>query len=358
VVTQPPVYVVLVNHNGWHHTIECLESLLRSDYANMRVIVLDNASRDDSLERMRAWAAGSEDAGRTTPALLRPYVYPPAPKPVTLREMPRSELDARSPVDWSGNPVVLIHCGANLGFAGANNVALRYVAQLEGTAYALLLNNDTVIAPDAITALVETAKGHERAGGVGALLMQYQAPDRVETLAGATVSRWTAMTHLIELGTTASNAPADVPSMDFISGCCLLVPKHVLREVGVLDERFFLYAEDADYGFRLRSAGFRLLYSPSARVWHKGGATAVHKSEFHDYHNVKSVLHFVRKHRPLTLPFVLVDSAIRFILPKLERAEWRRLQAALLGYRDFVRETVRPRTVGSQPNIAKSPSRV
>lgn len=331
-----PVYVLLVNYNGWRDTLECLESLMRSDYPDVRVLLLDNGSTDDSMRRIESWAQGLEHASPKS-AALEQMSTPPVPKPIAVCRLTRDEAERGSRIDWSRTKLVLIDCAANLGFARANNVGLRYALKQEENAVVLLLNNDTVIAPDAISAMVATAGADSRVGGVGATILQYHAPERVETYAGATVITWTAMSRLI--GTNAQrSAPRDAPAMDFISGCCMLVTRAAIERVGFIDERFFLYCEDADWGVRARLAGLKLAHSRSAEVWHKGGATAVHRSAFHDYHNSKSVLHFVRKHRPLFLPIAAVYLAARFSAPKLVRGEWRRLRAVWRGFADFVKE--------------------
>jgi GT2 family glycosyltransferase len=335
-----PVYVVLVNYNGWRNTVECLESLLRSDYPALRVLVLDNGSTDGSLARLRGWSEGADDE-RGQSASLAHLSTPPVRKPVPIAQLSRAAIESGTPVDWRQVKIAIIDCAANLGFAGANNVAFRYVMSREPDSYLLMLNNDTVVAPTAISALVATAEADAGYGAVGATLLQYHAPDRIETFGGAMVDSWNGLSRLRGWG-TARSAPREPSSeMDFISGCCMLVPHAALGRVGLIDERFFLYCEDADWGLRVRQAELRLTYSPAAEVWHKGGATAVHRSEFHDYHNVKSVLHFVRKHRPVFLPVAVAYLAARFTLPKIARGEWRRLRPVWRGFADFVREARR-----------------
>lgn len=336
-----PVYVLLVNTNGSGDTIECLESLLRSDYPDVRVLVMDNGSRDGSEERIRAWALGTDPPPAPASSLPQEVRAPAVSKPIGFVTLTREELQAGAPLDWSSTRVALVLCGANLGFTGANNVGFRYVRARERDAYLLLLNNDTVIAPTAVSRMVAVAEANANAGSVGATLLQYRAPDRVETYAGARLARSTGFSSLIGAGAPRS-APRDSQvALDFISGCCMLIPGPVAARVGELDERFFIYCEDTDWGLRISSAGFDLLIAPDAEVWHKGGGTTVHRSEFHDYHNVKSVLHLIRKHRPAALPIAVPNSIARFLLPKLWRGQWGRMRAVLRGYRDFWRETRR-----------------
>lgn len=330
------MYAVIVNYNGWRDTIECLESLLRSDYPDLRVIVCDNGSRDESLVRLRAWATGTETPPSTTPDELRPLTHPPIAKPTAIREYRADRTDG-AVAEARHGVISLVDVGANLGFAGANNLALRQLAALKLNGYAWLLNNDTVVASDALSRMVATAQADPRAGAMGCTILKYHEPDRVETLGGAVVSRWHGMTQMLGAGSPRS-APRDGSrSMDFVSGCCMLVRTDTLREVGVLDDRYFIYAEDTDWGMRITAAGFTLGYCPAAEIWHKGSTTMGKRSPLQDYHSVHSTLLLVHKHHPRRLPFAAAISLVRCLLPKIPRGQWQRLGAVLRAYRDFSR---------------------
>src|SRR3954471_7424392 len=110
---KPLVDVVVLNYNGWRHTIECLESLLRSDYPAFRVIVADNKSTDDSLIRIREWLNGAPlpFAAAEIPESLRHYVVPSVPKPVAFVEG-----DADTAFDVDGAKVIILRVARNAGF--------------------------------------------------------------------------------------------------------------------------------------------------------------------------------------------------------------------------------------------------
>src|SRR5437868_12812594 len=114
-----PVYTILVNTNGWRDTIECLESVLRSDYPDARIIVCDNGSSDGSVDRIREWAVGGEPTPPARIAALESLSCPGVAKPVPIHVVTRQELEDYS---WNEARVLLVKCGANLGFTGANNV--------------------------------------------------------------------------------------------------------------------------------------------------------------------------------------------------------------------------------------------
>lgn len=338
-VRQPSVYAIIVNYNGWRDTIECLESLLRSDTPSLQIVVCDNGSTDASLQQLRDWAEGRVQIEYSAGSALRHLTSPPVLKPIAFAEYTRGQLEQAGARDLQTEGVIFVSCGANLGFAGANNVGLRYVMSCRPDAYALLFNNDAIIAPNAISEMVRIAESAAEVGCVGATILEYRDPERVEALAGATLSFVHGMAKLINEGTPRS-APRLQPSrMDFISGCCMLVPGKTLERVGLMDERYFLYGEDADWGLRITKAGLKLAYCAVAEVWHKGGSSVVHKSVVHDYYDVRGRLMLVHKHFPAMLPAALLYSAGRCALPKLARGEWARLRAVWRGYGDFVRQT-------------------
>src|SRR5437762_2609963 len=200
-VTLPRVYVIVVNYNGWRDTIECLESLLRSDYPSLTVLVCDNASTDGSLDHIRSWADGNLPATPTGDRMAH-MTSPPLPKPVSLTRLARHEFEALpfAPDSHRGTGLVLVDCESNLGFAGANNVALQWTLGREKDALALLLNNDVIIAPGAVRAMVDVATSAPDVGAVGATILRYHDPDRVETLAGARLSRKHGMTTMVSAG--------------------------------------------------------------------------------------------------------------------------------------------------------------
>lgn len=323
----PTVFAIVVNYNGWSDTIECVESLLRGDYPALRILVLDNASTNGSLERIHSWARGA------------------LPKPNELAVCTRSEIEGSDAESFAVAKLMLVQCGTNLGFAGANNIGLRHVLRSDRRAYALLLNNDAVIASDGVGAMVNLAERTPDMGAVGATILRHDQPERVEMFAGATVNRVNGMVKPIHAGARRSAPRPSSLSMDYVSGCCLLVGASAIERVGLMDERYFLYSEDVDWGLRMTRAGLRLAYCPSAEVWHKGGASVVHRSVTHDYYMVRGGLMLVQKHFKAMLPAALVYWLWRAIMPKLVRREWARLRAASRGYRDFVLQALRPARV-------------
>jgi GT2 family glycosyltransferase len=318
------VAVVILNWNGWRDTLECLRSVYESDYADFGVIVCDNASTDDSCARIRDWALHAGRRGQ----------------PLTFREASRESLENEAFASDSHPDLMLVQTGGNRGFAGGNNVAIRHVLRGEGTEYIWLLNNDTVVASTTLGRLVARLVDEPQLGAVGGVLLEHAAPAVIQE-AGATYSPWHGMMRSHGAG-AAADAPRREPGhIDYITGGCMLVRSDVVRHVGLLDERFFMYGEDVDWGIRIRQAGFGLALEMSADVWHKGGGSTEYGSASHDYFSVKSALLLVQKQHAWRLPVAVVYSFYRCLLPKVARFQGRRFMAVLKAYRDAAREMLR-----------------
>src|SRR5712671_2042353 len=181
--TPPKVYVVLVSWNGWQHTLECLESLFRSDFRNFEVVVIDNASADGSADRIQAWARGVQPfPAVASPAMAR-YSAPPIPKAIPCLRHSLEQAKASKDASASAPRLIVIDAGSNLGFGGGNNAALEYVSTRGDAAYIWLLNNDTVVAPTAMSQMVATAD-RTAAGVVGSVVRYYFQPQKVQAFGG------------------------------------------------------------------------------------------------------------------------------------------------------------------------------
>ncbi len=320
------VGVVIVNYNGWPDTIECLESLFRSEGVRFSVVVCDNDSRDGSLDKIRMWAEGKLDALVAPDHPLRSLSFPPIRKPIEYVECTPEELE-RDRVDPKA-PLVLVRSGTNLGFTGGNNVAFRYFLSRAEYRYVWLLNPDTVVAPDAMAHLVAEMERDPGIGLCGSTVRYYSAPDRVQALGGASYNRWLALPRGIGTGTTA-DAPIDVESvlerMSYVYGASMLVSRPFLENVGLLNEELFLYLDELDWVLRARSR-YRLGYAPESIVYHREGGqlgAGTAKTRVSDYYFMRNRIRVTREFSPIALPTVylaLLVAAAR----RASRGQWDR----------------------------------
>jgi len=245
--------VLLVNWNGWKDTIECLESVQQSLGVSFRLVVCDNGSQDHSLDKIAAWAS----AGGT------PFV-----------RYDRAQAERGGQAEENA-PLVLIQTGANLGFAGGNNVGLRYCLAHGGFDYVWVLNNDTVVAPDALVQLVARMQQDPAIGMCGSKLVFYHHRDTVQAYGGSAFDARRGV--VVPIGQFQPvNAVCDVPAVEahmaYVVGASMLVSKTFLQTVGLMCEDYFLYFEEIDWAFRARGK-FKLAYADASVVWHKEGGS-------------------------------------------------------------------------------------
>jgi GT2 family glycosyltransferase len=243
----PQVVIVVLNWNGLADTLECLESLARLDYPAYEVVVVDNDSTDGSAEAIR-------------------------------EQFPE---------------VTLIENRENLGFTGGNNVGLRY-ALARGTDYALLLNNDTKVAPDFLRHMVEASEADPTVGIAGPTIYYHERPDIIWS-AGGVIDWRRGSTQMVGLNERDEGQLGQVPrTVDFVTGCALLVRRAVLEQAGLLDERFFAYYEETEWCVRATRAGFKIVHVPLAHIWHKISPAAQADSPLVHYYMTRNRLLFLK----------------------------------------------------------------
>jgi GT2 family glycosyltransferase len=328
----PRVHVLLVNYNGWRDTLECLESVFRLDYPDVRVIVCDNGSTDGSIERIQAWADGTQSG------TLADVVAPHDGTDLAVRKPIRHVLADRAQLEGGklSDPdarLVLVRLGDNLGFTGGNNVGLRYMQARGESGLVWILNNDTVVDSTSLREMVARLLEDQQLGAIGATVFWYDRPDCIQVAGGGRLSLWSGFTTVAQSPRTGRSRSR---RFDFISGACLLVRLDVLRDVGLLDERYFMYSEEVDWCLRMRRTGLQLGYAPNARIWHKGERSIRSNSERRDYHTVRSALLLIHKFEPGRWPVAMAWSITRCLIPKLVRRQWRRARPVMTAYHDFL----------------------
>lgn len=322
--------IILVNWNGWGDTLECLESVVREIPADTKVIICDNGSTDRSRARIRDWAAGLLDVWVPVGHPLRHLSWPPVPKPLALCEYDRN--NAEQGGEDADPRLVLIDCGTNLGFAGGNNVALRYLLARGDFDYVWLLNNDTVIAPGALSSLLNRMGHLSNAGMCGSTLLRYDRPQRVQARGGGWYCKWIGLPwHLGQLGSSTDRVTPETIErrMNYVVGASLCVSRVFLEQVGLMAEEYFLYFEETDWSWRARGR-FALACAVDSVVYHKVGksigtsSVPTRKSLLCDYYSLRNRLLFTRRHCPQALPFIylslLMALFIRLLCGRWERA--------------------------------------
>lgn len=333
---QPLVYILIVNWNGWSDTIECLESLFRSEYSSYRILVCDNCSQDQSVERIIDWAEGRLDPLVAPGNPLRDLSVPPVGKPLRYRVYDRKDAEQGGEIADSDSQLIIVRTGANLGFAGGNNVGLKYALSRGDLCYAWLLNNDTVVDRSALAELVTRMKNVPAAGICGSKLIYYGDPTLIQAHGGGTYGRIGAASKALGAMSHRDDIvmeDAVEASLDYIIGASMLVSRKFLTEIGLMCEDYFLYFEELDWAYRGKRK-FSMGYASRSIVYHKEGASIgsnadpTLKSELSDYYGVANRLLFTRKHAPLFYPFVYL-SLFGVVLNRLRRRQFGRAKMVL-----------------------------
>ncbi len=282
------VYCVILNLDGRDVLVETLETVERMAYPNFRMVVVDNGSRD-----------GSQD-------------------------MVRSRFAA----------VTLIENGKNLGFGGGNNVALQYALE-QGADWVFLLNNDITVAPDLLTELMAVTPSDGKIGILGPKIYYHSEPEKI-WYTGGNINYFTGIISHRGLREEDRGQYDRVEATDYITGCAMLIKRGVLEEIGMFDPVYHpIYSEDADLCVRAKRAGYRIVYVPKARLWHKvssfsGGGLTPFKTKLKVEHNLIFFKRYARWYHWLTIPWFVGALSLVFIGKELLKGNLR-IVLALLG---------------------------
>jgi GT2 family glycosyltransferase len=268
----PRVAVVVLNWNGKALTLDCVASLLEVRTPNVEVVVVDNASSDGSAEAVRA-AFGSR--------------------------------------------VTVIVNDENLGFARGNNVGIRYALE-HGAEFVLLLNNDTIVDEQLIDFMLKPFDDENGVGVTGPKIYYYDPPDQI-WFAGGEVFLARGVSRHIGIRERDRGQFDEHRDVDYVTGCALMAKRDVFESVGFLDPSYVAYYEDVDFCMRARRAGFRIVYVPGGKVWHKiSASTGGQMSRRKILRKLRSTWKFFRCYaRPwhwLTIPFFFLADVTRIIV--------------------------------------------
>ena len=217
----PKVSIVTLNWNTLNDTVECIESLQKVTYPNFEVIVVDNGSANNE--------------GKILAERFEPFIR-------------------------------LIQNDINHGFARGCNIGMADALE-RGADYCLLLNNDTVVAPDFLDKMMEVVVSDPKIGIAGGKIYTYSDPERIWFAGG-----------LVKVGNETidfrqaekdQGQYEEVVECGWIIGCLMLISREVLEKVGLFDEKYFFGGEDIDLCMKAEAEGYRIVWAPHSKIWHK-----------------------------------------------------------------------------------------
>lgn len=278
----PKVAIIVLNWNGWRDTIEYLESVEKLTYPNYEVVIIDNGSADNSVERIKEWVLARSSLLGGKPDLDSMGVNLSAGRTRVILRSPR---------------ITLLYSEENLGFCRGNNLGMEY-AFSRGADYSLVLNNDTILTADCLFPLIDTIEKHEHVGIVGGLILH----DSNKSLIWHTGCKFNQYleSQLLYFGTEINGlCLPKLIQVDAVSGCMMMVPKRVFEQVGGFDERFFLWSEAWDYCLRVKKHGYPITVVTDSKIYHKVSKSQGKLSALSYYYGTRNRLLLKRLHLPL-----------------------------------------------------------
>lgn len=242
---EPLIYIILVNYKGYADTIDCVKSLLKINYTNYKIVIVENASSDAELLKKNQFI--NENA-------------------------------------------VVLYTTENKGFSAGNNIGIKYAMNFDAD-YFLLLNNDTVVQADFLNQLVKTAEKNKKIGIVTGKIYFYKNPNEL-WYSGGCYDRNSGITNQVMFDKSIN----DEKSITFASGCLMLISRDCIKKVGLLDDSYFMYSEDTDYCCRVCDAGFKIIWNPKSIIYHKVSASVGDSSPFQQYYITRNNLIMAKKY--------------------------------------------------------------
>ena len=252
------IAVILVNWKKYNLTSKCIDSLNKSNYKNFKIILVDNEYSKKSL--------------------------------IDLRNKHKE--------------LIVFKEKNNLGFAGGNNIGIRYALENDYD-YIMLLNNDTEVKENFILPLVERIEKDHSLGAVQPLILNFSNKSIIWN-AGGKLNKFLGLTSTRLNNNKLNSSIVFDDYTDWISGCCILIKSEILTKVGLLDEKFFNYYEDVDWSLRMKNLGYDLGFVKESIIYHHGSSSSKNKktkegvisSKIH-YFNIRNHILLLKKHKNL-----------------------------------------------------------
>lgn len=263
------VAVIILNYKTKKLTLKCIDSVKKSSYKNIEIIIIDNNSGD-----------GLEDE---------------------IKNIPQ---------------IAFIQTGGNLGYTGGNNIGIKK-ALAQNSDYIFVLNSDTELAKNAIENLVIAGEKDERIGVLGPKILF--SDKKTIWFAGGIFDKDNILGFHRGVDQKDNGQFDKEMETDYVTGAAMLIKKEVVNRIGLFDDRYFLYYEDSDYCQRAKKAGFKIVYAPNAVVYHENAKSTGLGSSLQDYFITRNRMLYASKFAGLKTRFALFREAIKNILIPIRR---------------------------------------
>ncbi|MGH7204031.1 MAG: glycosyltransferase family 2 protein [Candidatus Levyibacteriota bacterium] len=244
------VVIIILNWNGVEDTQKCVESVLKIDFTDYKILVVDNGSEKDEVSILK---------------------------------------------NKFGKKIEVLALPQNVGFTGGMNAGIQYV-QKYNPEFFLLLNNDTEVTKHFLSQLIQTAATNPTIGILSPTIYNYDDHNKI-IFSGGYINWLFGKTY------HKTDRANEIRICNFITGCCLLIKSEVIKKVGLFDERFFAYFEDAAYSLAAKKAGFACACDPDSIIYHKEGASMEKTGPFKTYLIARNRILFVKYYAPFFVKY-------------------------------------------------------
>lgn len=307
--------IIVLNYQHWQDTIDCVDSLLELQNASFHVIIVDNFSTNDSYNIL------SKSLESISNNLYSIFTYKNHNEAFCQIINPNSHIKSIS----------LLRALENKGYAAGNNVGLKYAQENFDSEYYWILNNDTKVHPNSLLELIQAAESEPKIGLWGTTLLEMNEPQKIQSIAGI-YNKWTGQLRVIGRSENLKflqKYPVILKNKGYPIGASLMVTKQFLRDVGLMNEVYFLYYEELDWQFRGIEKGWFSGVATKSWVWHKGSGTVTRTSPLADYFGLRSRLLWAKKYAPHTL-FTLYIGLFLLFFNRISRGQYFRLRPLFL----------------------------
>lgn len=336
-MSSKKVNIIVLNYNNYQDTIECIDSILKLNYANYNLIVVDNASLNNSFDHLNNHFKFLKEKSTI-------YNYQ------LLEENENCIFD-------DSCQLYLTRANENNGYSSGNNIGIKISMEYTNCDYIWILNNDTVVDIDSLTNQVNYFNSQiiygNNLGILGSKILNYFDKDKIQSVAFCYNKVW-GIPKPIGLNKNINEiSQIEVDKIDFISGASMFVSRNFILNIGFLPIEFFIYFEELDWAQKAKTKKYSLGYCDDSKVYHKGGAS-VHfiesfkknvKSQFYsknyltEYHYTKSKLIYTHKYYPNFKNYIFIYCGIfLMILNRLRKGQLKNIYFILSGLYDFKTE--------------------
>lgn len=245
------VGIIILNYNNFMDTILCIESIEKINYSNFFIIIVDNNSKDESVNKITKFIK-----------------------------------------DRHSYNIELLTLNQNIGYAGGNNAGIR-VALEKNADYICVLNNDTIVSSQFLKILIDFMEEDNHIGICGPCILEYDEKDIVQS-AGGNINFLSGNVNPLYNGKKIDDLPKEI-MCDYVGGACLIVSKDVLNNIGLIPEDYFLFFEETDWCYQAKRSGYNIVCKTDAMIWHKGSASIRKISGLSEYLMERNRMYFIKK---------------------------------------------------------------